>query len=124
MNATDFMAQECGTDEELTAECRLLGTLMNSPAMFRIPIMVQGFCVPFHAAVYYTILGMILSLVPPEPAEVWERVKDHPDAESFGADHVFGLAAEATDPMTFNKDQALLAKRAFNRINDVFASVN
>lgn len=107
-----------GTDEQLEAECRVLGTILNDPAYLdrwpgQQPLL--AFCNSFHAATYYAVLaawiaGRRLSL-----AEVWAQVQSHADAEAMGLAQIEDLARDAASPETFDFDNCVMFQRASDR---------
>lgn len=95
--------RDTGTDAELDAECRVLGAmLVGKLDALGSPLFTDSaFCSDFHAAVYFAfqIARKLPGGVTPEA--IWDRVKDHPDSEHFGLQHIIDLmttaASEAKD---------------------------
>lgn len=105
------------SDEELEAECRMLGSMMLEPRLIAKPlpaIPLHAFCAPFHAAIYYATITLAVMGKNPDPLGVWWVVRDHPDSEAFGLPHLVDLASDAADPDRFVADHAMVLMRGFD----------
>jgi hypothetical protein len=112
---------DCGTDEELNAEVRMIGLILKSPEVFFttlnwVPCPV--YCAPFHGAIALEVGSLAAARLPVTPQAVWERVKSHPDAWVYEEDGLEGFIAHA-DPKMVYADMALLTMRVSNIVKSI-----
>lgn len=114
-----LLDEEFGTDDELAAECRMLGSLMLEPSLYEARLGTLkpiAFCAAFHAAIYREVLALIDHGLTPDPVSVWFQVQHHEDAAAFGPAHVAGLVAEA-EPENYYRDALVISARGVRRTN-------
>lgn len=112
------------SDAELDAECCLLGSLMLEPNKAWVPLSGLGphsFCDPFHRAVFYAVMLLVMKGKTPDPAAVWELVRDHPDAKLFGLRHLAELVSDAATPESYLEEFAVLMDRGLRITSNVVA---
>ncbi len=114
---TDF-----GSEDELDAECRLLGTMLKGQdphSHIEEPLPPIAFCTPFHAAAYYAVLCLRSCGRAASPDDVWSIVRIHKDADTFGVQQLRELSDQAASAATFYEDKSMLLMRAASRCMDI-----
>lgn len=116
----DFEDQAFGlTDDELDAECRLLGTLIAEPDKHFDVIEALGpdnFGVPYHRAMFAILVALREAKLGCSMSFAASLLENHPEFDHFGGDRCFDDLAKVASPETLPGDMALTVRRSVARV--------